>query len=310
MAGERLSMRKIREVLRLRQAHGLSQRAIGNSLRLSTGAVNMCLGRARRAGLGWPTKVADLVMIPCRPGILDLETLRTTTELLQGRAKRPPLVVLNTVPASGTRQEQAIQAIQAMGLAISPVLVGHRVAFEYAVQAGLSVSEYEPGGKAAAKMKRPNLAAGDSFEKAHDLIGTQHHRQLLRFCLSGTGNAVHRRSGSAPATISPLQQNEPGRPVRPPDQACQASRQKSDRTWQRHAHTIVGSQAKDCGPSCPRSCGSAADSAQPSAVSRSRVGVKHPNPGRPSTGSLHATVKGSSPPQRVSSIGYVSPGGD
>src|SRR5271165_1842945 len=47
-------MRKIREVLRLRHAHGLSQRAIGNSLRLSTGAVNMCLSRARRAGLGWP----------------------------------------------------------------------------------------------------------------------------------------------------------------------------------------------------------------------------------------------------------------
>ena len=29
-------MRKIREVLRLRHAHGLSQRAIGDSLRLST----------------------------------------------------------------------------------------------------------------------------------------------------------------------------------------------------------------------------------------------------------------------------------
>jgi chromosome partitioning protein len=99
-------------------------------------------------------KVADLVVIPCRPGILDLETLRTTTELLQGRAKRPPLVVLNAVPASGTRHEQAIQAIQAMGLAISPVLIGHRVAFEYAVQAGLSVSEYEPGGKAAAEIRQ------------------------------------------------------------------------------------------------------------------------------------------------------------
>ena len=54
MPGERLSMRKIREVLRLRHAHGLSQRAIGASLRLSTGAVNMCLSRARRAGLSWP----------------------------------------------------------------------------------------------------------------------------------------------------------------------------------------------------------------------------------------------------------------
>jgi hypothetical protein len=54
MPGERLSMRKIREVLRLRLAQGLSQRAVGESLGISTGAVNICLSRARRAGLGWP----------------------------------------------------------------------------------------------------------------------------------------------------------------------------------------------------------------------------------------------------------------
>ena len=54
MPGERLSMRKIREVLRLRFGQGLAQRAIGHSLRLSTGAVNGYLSRARRAGLGWP----------------------------------------------------------------------------------------------------------------------------------------------------------------------------------------------------------------------------------------------------------------
>src|ERR1700693_2624001 len=54
MPGERLSMRKIREVLRLRFAQGLSQRAIGISVRLSTGAVNACLSRARLAGLSWP----------------------------------------------------------------------------------------------------------------------------------------------------------------------------------------------------------------------------------------------------------------
>lgn len=54
MPGERVSMRKIREVLRLRFAQGLSQRAIGVSLGLSTGAVNSYLGRARMAGLDWP----------------------------------------------------------------------------------------------------------------------------------------------------------------------------------------------------------------------------------------------------------------
>ena len=54
MPGERLSMRKIREGMRLRFAQGLSQRAGGGSLKLSIGAVNGYLSRARLAGLSWP----------------------------------------------------------------------------------------------------------------------------------------------------------------------------------------------------------------------------------------------------------------
>jgi transcriptional regulator with XRE-family HTH domain len=54
MPGERLSMRKIREVLRLRLGQGLPQRAVAESLGLSQGAVNSYMARARRAGLGWP----------------------------------------------------------------------------------------------------------------------------------------------------------------------------------------------------------------------------------------------------------------
>jgi len=47
-------MRKIRDVLRLGLGHGLPQRAVGRSLGLSQAAVSHYLGRARRAGLGWP----------------------------------------------------------------------------------------------------------------------------------------------------------------------------------------------------------------------------------------------------------------
>ena len=54
MPGERLSMRKIREVLRLRFGHDLSQRAVARSLQLSAGAVNGYLSRARHAGITWP----------------------------------------------------------------------------------------------------------------------------------------------------------------------------------------------------------------------------------------------------------------
>jgi len=56
MPGERLSMRKIREVLRLRLGQGLSQRAIADSLGLSLGAVHGYLRRAHCAGLVWPLR--------------------------------------------------------------------------------------------------------------------------------------------------------------------------------------------------------------------------------------------------------------
>jgi len=51
---ERVSMRQIREVLRLRFASELPQRAISKSLGLSQGAVSGYLSRARAAGVSWP----------------------------------------------------------------------------------------------------------------------------------------------------------------------------------------------------------------------------------------------------------------
>jgi len=99
-------------------------------------------------------KVADLVLIPCKPSILDLETLRTTMDLVQGRSRNPPLVVLNAVPPQGTRHEQAAEAITGMGLGVCPTRIGQRVAFEYAAQIGQTVTEYEPDGRAASEVRQ------------------------------------------------------------------------------------------------------------------------------------------------------------
>jgi transposase len=54
MPGERVSMRNIREVLRLHLGQGLPQRVIAQSLQLGLGTVNSYVARARRARLGWP----------------------------------------------------------------------------------------------------------------------------------------------------------------------------------------------------------------------------------------------------------------
>jgi DNA-binding NarL/FixJ family response regulator len=54
MSQERLTMRKIQEVLRLKWAGGLSNRAIARSRSFSRSAVKEYLQRAEAAGLTWP----------------------------------------------------------------------------------------------------------------------------------------------------------------------------------------------------------------------------------------------------------------
>src|SRR3954464_815115 len=54
MPTERLSMRRIRDVLRLKYEAGLSERAMLAALGISKGAIGSYLSRARAAGLSWP----------------------------------------------------------------------------------------------------------------------------------------------------------------------------------------------------------------------------------------------------------------
>ena len=54
MATKRLPMRHIREILRLKYEQQLSHRGIAGACGVSLGTVSEYLGRARRAGLGWP----------------------------------------------------------------------------------------------------------------------------------------------------------------------------------------------------------------------------------------------------------------
>ncbi|MCD9889422.1 IS21 family transposase, partial [Bradyrhizobium diazoefficiens] len=54
MPTQRLSMRRIKEVLRLEHFQGLPERAIARSVGVSNGVVHSYLSRARSAGLSWP----------------------------------------------------------------------------------------------------------------------------------------------------------------------------------------------------------------------------------------------------------------
>jgi chromosome partitioning protein len=100
----------------------------------------------------------DLVVIPTRAAILDLRAIRSTITIVQ-RTKTPAVIVLNAVPPGRSVAEagvttEAREAIQAYGLPVCPVAIGHRAALSYALNDGRAVNEFEPDGKAAAEMTK------------------------------------------------------------------------------------------------------------------------------------------------------------
>jgi chromosome partitioning protein len=98
-------------------------------------------------------RAADLILIPCRPALLDLRAISASADIVQ-LAKRADAaaIVLNGCPPRGSMPDEAESALGAYGLRIAPVRIGHRTAFVRALVEGLTAQEWEPEGKAAAEI--------------------------------------------------------------------------------------------------------------------------------------------------------------
>lgn len=98
-------------------------------------------------------RAADLILIPCRPAILDLRAISDTIDLVN-LAKKTATVVLNAVPPRGSLADEAVEAIASYGMTVAPVKVGQRAAFVHSLTTGLTAQEYEPEGKAAEEIQQ------------------------------------------------------------------------------------------------------------------------------------------------------------
>lgn len=96
-------------------------------------------------------RLADLVLMPVRPSILDLDAAGSTIELCE-LAARPLRAVLNACPARSRVTEEAGAALQALGATLAQTIVHERVALRHALTGGQVAAEYEPGGRAAAEI--------------------------------------------------------------------------------------------------------------------------------------------------------------
>lgn len=94
-------------------------------------------------------EAADLILIPCRPGILDLRAIGTTARVAK-LAGKPAYVVLNTIPPRASNVlADARAAVAVHGLEVAPVAIQQRAAYAHALTAGQTAQEYEQDGKAA-----------------------------------------------------------------------------------------------------------------------------------------------------------------
>jgi chromosome partitioning protein len=92
-------------------------------------------------------QTADFTVIPVRPSAFDLAAAQETFSLL-GHKKAKGGAVLNATPPGRRAEEEAVDFIKSMKVSVLG-RVGHRVAFQHAVSAGMGPTEYDANSQAA-----------------------------------------------------------------------------------------------------------------------------------------------------------------
>ena len=103
-------------------------------------------------------RVSDLVVIPVRPSVLDLEAISASVELAKGLGK-PAVLVLNQTPPGTRKQEAAIAQEARVSLAgyklpICPTAIVNRILFSRAMIDGRTAGEIDRKSKAATEIKQ------------------------------------------------------------------------------------------------------------------------------------------------------------
>ena len=101
---------------------------------------------------GKATEAADAILIPCRPFGPDLISIAPSVKLAQMSGK-PFFVVISGALVQGVETREAVAAISAAGVEVSPVILHSRKAFVSRFHEGLAALDVDPSGKASAEIR-------------------------------------------------------------------------------------------------------------------------------------------------------------
>lgn len=105
------------------------------------------------AAANFVTEAADLCLLPTRPTRLDVDATTATFRAVY-LAKRKAAFVLNQCPPNyrSSRTSESARGLTRLGVLAEPPL-GARMDFQDAIEAGLGVTEYARGGRAAQEIE-------------------------------------------------------------------------------------------------------------------------------------------------------------
>jgi chromosome partitioning protein len=164
---------------RLRQAEDLPlkivQRGIADTVRA-----------AKRNGVDWvfidtapnmsasvtaAIRAATLVIVPCRPGLFDIEAVKETIEFAR-QSRKPYAVVINAAPPKRQESEspavtQARESLVKLHIPVWGGQITQRTNFSAALTEGEGAKEYDAASTAAAEIGRLWLAIEKSVRAIH-----------------------------------------------------------------------------------------------------------------------------------------------
>lgn len=100
-------------------------------------------------------KIADLILIPCRPQAFDLSAVETTAELVKAAGKPAFVLFVGGPQRAPTTYKDARELIEGgeglagMGVDVAPVMLTQRAIYHHSTAQGKTAAEAEPEGKAA-----------------------------------------------------------------------------------------------------------------------------------------------------------------
>ena len=130
-------------------------------------------------------RAADLVLIPVRAQVFDLETLAGVRDLLRVAGDPLAYVVVNGVHPQATKGAESAKALigDTFGFRVAPVHLCNRSSYAEAPTTGKAPQEVDPDGRAADELQRLYLF---TCEVLNMLKETEHEQEQPRKAARGT----------------------------------------------------------------------------------------------------------------------------